>query len=436
MEYLLLVLSVIAMVVSLYIYFTRYMKAIPVYKNFKLFIILFMVVSAIPLFNFKGIQPYYGLRALLVLIISFFMISHVFRTNILTKVFLLLNYFIYIFTGFLFFSTIILTIKGQTISLDSVNQNTLYNLSYLLSYMFAIIMFMLIDKVIVKNKILSFFNQKNVLLNLVILQIVLIFNAIFLVSERSIQEYLGWFNRGVIFNTVAIYFTYVLSFILSLNIGYLSGYKFYSQTLKQQLDTQLSHYKKYEDYMQSLAKFQHDYEKINHALTMLDQNTAKDIFVTSKEELDQITSKYKKYSNHYILDALILDFKTKLEKIGLKFKDVFLPVSFEMSEYDFIKLFYNIFQNIYEALVKVELADRALEIKQYVSNNYQIYDFKNTAHGANYQFKTTKTNKILHGYGLTIIEDIVQKYGGIVTKEIKLENEKYYFEMKLYFSMK
>lgn len=438
MEILIIILSIVAMIEYLFLYLKKYLIVVPVTKNHRIYVALFGLIVIIPLFNFPGIEPYYALRALIVLVLSFLMVYKIFKTNLLSKIFILLNYYIYVFIGFLFFSTLMLSINQLTVSLDSVNQSEFYNLSYLLSALLASLVFIILDKFIIKNKIYGFFNHKRVLINVVILQIILILNAVSLVGERSIPNYLAWFNNGVVLNVIAIYFTHALIFILSMNIGYLTSYKFYSQTLKNQLDMQINHYKKYEDYMQSLAKFRHDYEKINHAISMIEhKEEINHILESSRKEMDQITAKYKKYSNHYILDALTLDFESKIQKLGVNLpSDLFMPVSFEMTDYDFIKLFYNIYQNIYEALIKVEKINRRLSIKHKISNNYQIYEFENTTIARNYLFKTNKQNKILHGYGLNIIEEIVQRYGGMLTKEINEKDGEYIFLMKIYLPMK
>ena len=77
----------------------------------------------------------------------------------------------------------------------------------------------------------------------------------------------------------------------------------------------------------------------------------------------------------------------------------------------------NILDNSIEASLKLDESNRKIDVSIFVYKNYAVFTVKNKFNNVlnikNGVIKTTKLNKSLHGYGLSLIEDTVKKNNGV-----------------------
>src|SRR5690606_37910566 len=128
-----------------------------------------------------------------------------------------------------------------------------------------------------------------------------------------------------------------------------------------------------------------------------------------------------------ILDALLNDYAKRFFKINSKFESsAFIKID-DMSELDLIKLFYNILENAYEALLKVDASLRTLEIKSERVQGYIKISFMNTTDKMlDLSEKTSKRDKKNHGFGKSIIDDILSNHDGFSNAFITINENVYY----------
>lgn len=104
-----------------------------------------------------------------------------------------------------------------------------------------------------------------------------------------------------------------------------------------------------------------------------------------------------------------------------------------MKEIHLIKLFYNILENVYEALRLVpSVNDRLFNIKTSLVNNYIKIEFVNTMIEKDYQGITSKEDKISHGFGIQIIDEIINTYNGFSNRFSLEENNNLYYHFELF----
>lgn len=169
--------------------------------------------------------------------------------------------------------------------------------------------------------------------------------------------------------------------------------------------------KKYKD----ISKFKHDFDNhIFYIKELLENNLICDV-IKYLNDLDNSFKKSSKkiYSGNYYVDIVLQNIFGNNPNIHIDWKGA-LPPSLKMSHLDICILFSNLFENALEASIKTEkpfimveikLLDKNIFIKQ--SNSYN----KNLIHD-NTRLLTSKKRKDLHGFGISNIMDIINKYNG------------------------
>lgn len=420
-----------------YLYFKRYAIRLKTSKYAYVFMILFTIIGLIPLYNNINLGSYfYILRAITIFTANFIMLLFIFKTECITKVYIMLNYYIYIFIGFIFYSSILLDMNYISISLDTVNYNNYYELSYLFSYMTVICIALFLGRKKFLSKAFYVIKSKRTLSLLVSIQLIFVGNLMFILKNILFDEYYEWINNIVMINSFSLYVTYLAIYLLVIHVNYLTTYKFSSKMLDRQLQIQIEHYKSYESHLHSILKFKHDYQNLINSLALInkdiDSELIKNVIDETNEELFFINSTYTRYSDNYILDALLNYYVPKLEQLGISsFSDFQLPFKGKLSEYDTIKLFTNIFDNIITALLELNKDQRYLEISTKLIEGYQSIIFKNASLNKYNIYSTTKKDKILHGHGLDIIQEVIDKNIGFLNINFEEVDHNIYFILKI-----
>ncbi|CCV64878.1 hypothetical protein, ATPase domain protein [Alteracholeplasma palmae J233] len=262
--------------------------------------------------------------------------------------------------------------------------------------------------------------------------------TIFLTLYTLIEVcYIYIINQGryVLTNNIWYSLTYLSTSILSIAVfGYILHNiirliktienEIYTVRLEEQLDNQIIHYEQYQSYIKELAKFKHDHGNLmkslkqliksnnnEKALELLDESIEDDIF--------EAMSAIEKTSNSFIVDAIIFDYANKCKINHIDFKSsVKFPNSINFSQLELMKIFSNVLSNALEASIKSPENKRFITISSKAVSNWLVIKISN-----NYetdiiveddQYITSKSDKVLHGFGLRIINDIITKKGGLV----------------------
>ena len=427
--------ALITSTIYILLYINLYDKYFKRRKTFIFGIIFFLLAIYIQFFT-----NYLNLNISLVALLSFFSYPIafflIFKTNVLHNMFLSLNAILKIYAAFILFGAIFASYNQVQYSASWLNTTHYFNLAQGFAYLISIGSLLLNDKLLIKEKLKYFFELKGYLILIIFIQIILIINLLWLsVSSEAIPY--KWYNNILIVVGLSFDIIYFLLRLFTANSSYYSTFKGHTNTLRKQLNFQIDHYKTYELQMTSFLKYQHDYDKVLKGIANLlaigDLEGVKSVLSDSKTDLDKLSLNYHKYSNNLILDALLNDYERRFKSIGASF-DCYLhfPIK-DMKEIHIIKLFYNILENIYEALLLVPVVnDRNIIIKTTLVNNYLKISLINTMQEKAFEGKTSKADKISHGFGIQIIDEIIETYNGFSNRFTLNEDNKTYYHLEVF----
>lgn len=363
-------------------------------------------------------------------------LSLIYRTNIFNVLFLSLNVIVKIYLMFLFFGTLYAVYEGVSYDPLWIKHTPYFALSQGHAYLFSIGSLYLADILLLKDKLKYFFQLKRNLLLLISIQIIIIVNVAWL-SFTDVNVEIIWYNNMLIITSFSLEIIYFLMRLFTANSSYYSSFKVHTELLSKQLTSQIEHYKSYEEQMISFAKFKHDYDKVFHTITNLlelkDYDAIESILKDYSFELDSMFTLRKHYSNNLILDALLNDYAKRFSRMQTSFEaNTYIQIH-DIPELKLIKLFYNILENAQEALLKVEPIDRKMEIKSEILDTYIKISFINTTSQLlDSASKTSKQNPREHGFGLSIINQILSEYSGFSNTFVTLNEEIFSYHLEIF----
>lgn len=359
----------------------------------------------------------------------------IYKTNIFNTLFLAFNVIVKIYIMFIFFATIYAVDHHVAYHSVWIKGTDYFALSLGNAYFLSIGSLYLADILLLRNKLKSFFLLKRNLLFIISIQLIVLINMAWL-SFTNVLVDVSWYNSMLIITSFSFEIIYFLLRLFTANSSYFSSFKMRSELLSKQLINQIDHYKAYEEQMNHFNKFKHDNQKVFTSITHLIQ-------LKEYAAIEQILKEYdtefsslsvnQTYSNNLILDALLNDYAKRFEKIEAQFSSKTYIKLGQMTELDLIKLFYNILENAYEALLKVEPALRNIEISSEIVKSYLKISFVNsTIQITPNPGKTVKSDKINHGFGLSIIKDMIEKYDGFFNQFIVTNDLVPYYHLEIF----
>src|SRR5690606_9643383 len=343
-----------------------------------------------------------GVTALLTFITYPIGLSIIYKTNIFNILFLSLNIIVKIYIMFLFFGTMFAAIEGVKYDPTWIRDSYYFGLAQGSAYLVSIGSLYLFDVLLLRNKLKDFFMLKRNLLLLLAIQLIVIINTAWL-SFTDITIETTWYNNMLLITSFSFEIIYFLLRLFTANSSYFSSFKVKTNLLSKQLETQIEHYKNYEEQVINFNKFKHDYDKvmsaINNLLKLKQYDAIQEILSDYSKELEVTLETRKNYSNNMILDALLNDYSKRFARLESSFDaNTYIKLG-SMTELDLIKLFYNILENSLEAIEKVDVPLRKMEIKSEILENYVKISFVNTTIKETVVTdKTTKRDKKNHGY--------------------------------------
>lgn len=185
-----------------------------------------------------------------------------------------------------------------------------------------------------------------------------------------------------------------------------------SDLLLKQIDTQLRHYEALDNMRREFHSFRHDY--INHmqcvsALISSNRNEEAVKYIDKLSNSKAITEKPYECGNN-ILDSILTEkaelakeYDTEICLDGL-FTHDFDPV-------DLCVIFSNALDNAIEACSKIG-GHKLIDIKLNIQQGYQFISISNPTNKENDDLKTTKDDKIHHGFGISNIQNAVNRHNG------------------------
>ena len=141
--------------------------------------------------------------------------------------------------------------------------------------------------------------------------------------------------------------------------------------------------------------------------------------------ISNIDNSYKRINTGFlVIDALVSNALNTAHINNIVFKtDIKIDKSkIDIERYDLSVVLGNLLDNAIEACIKVSnIDDRVIKVNIFTSENALVINVLNSAVNKNLfkEFKSDKSNKVLHGYGLSNVNLISEKYGGSFIAERK-----------------
>ncbi|RKM55302.1 ATP-binding protein [Butyrivibrio sp. X503] len=176
-----------------------------------------------------------------------------------------------------------------------------------------------------------------------------------------------------------------------------------------------------------LRRFRHDTKNLLLALHSLIAERKYDQaseYISKMQETMEITKEKEYDTGNFIADAL-LEYKGKLAtKKGITMTmEGCIPVN-KVEDVNLVILISNLLDNAIEAAVRAK-GEKKIEIQSILKKNIWILSVKNSCINdvviRGNRIETTKNNKEAHGFGLSNIERVTQKYAGNL--KISCENK-------------
>ena len=125
--------------------------------------------------------------------------------------------------------------------------------------------------------------------------------------------------------------------------------------------------------------------------------------------------RYKHYCDNDILDVILHGKETECENLGIAFScHILFPKEVEIPAPTFISLFFNLLNNGIESCERSGQPSPFLRLSTNYKGNFLFIHMENSKNPAIvFNHTTTKFDTFYHGLGLSIIEEIVRKRGGV-----------------------
>ena len=245
-----------------------------------------------------------------------------------------------------------------------------------------------------------------------------------LVSAKIIQEIIG-LHTSIFFtysNKLELPVKHILLSILFIFVDDLIYiflvYKV--QETKGQVEGSLIRTNSYE-YYTTLEEEQRKIRKMYHDMKnqiMIYENTEglKEVFAPMQENLQSMSRFY--HTGCPALDMLLFSSRRITQEKGIEFKAVISEGTFSfMAENDISIIFSNAIMNAIEACEKIKTGPKTIQIKAGINQQDVMLYIRNTISGerSKGRFSTDKSNKKLHGIGLTSIRETAEKYDGYIS---------------------
>lgn len=306
---------------------------------------------------------------------------------------------------------------------------------YYITFFFAV-QLSILTSVILQKKILSKDHEKQLMEDELQLKFVVVFLLLQLLYLLIINNgrFWGidfhWFSVLYLISCIGAKIEFMFIVRYTAQVSALLKYERYTRKYKKQLDSQLRHYRSYQQYTESFKLFMHDYKHMMGSIrTLLRENEnekAIELVNTMHDTMQDIIQIHKTYSDNLLLDAVLQDVANECQEKHIRFSArLHFPDSIPLNDLDTIRVFSNIFTNVIEANLEVPEAERFLEIKSGGDKKWLVIEVTNAFNGEinirNNRFLTTKRDKENHGMGLHIIKETIERVNGLVIVDANKE---------------
>ncbi|WP_159639167.1 sensor histidine kinase [Erysipelothrix anatis] len=259
------------------------------------------------------------------------------------------------------------------------------------------------------------------------IEVIMLFYIMIVNDGRFLQNNVLWFNTVYLSSCLFILVILCVSWSDALRGADLLENARYTGKIENQLKMQIEHYESYQDLMAEYQKFKHDYRS---TLTSINALIESNQLVSAQNIINQTnhsfadTTLLEPYSQSHLLDAIIKDVEKRCIDNDIKYDlDLQIPEMFRLSELDMLRVITNLINNAIEASLNIEdPTKRYIQVSNIIHKNWLSLTISNRytikpilKYGV---FKSTKEDADIHGIGLQIVREIIEKSNGIFKVEV------------------
>jgi len=359
-----------------------------------------------------------------------FTLSFFFTSGIISKLL-----FTLVATAIHFVSEVIIAvilINILDVQLVHVQDNTFYYFIGVVASNMCALLFVYIIKIIMKGYIKGVIIQFNILLLLMPVQSIII---CFFIYVHSISVGI---SQATPLGIITILVSLVLVFITMFVVNYLQksiAYKNEFELAKTRLETQIDHYQKLYEAQYEIRAVRHN---INNELIAISGMLESKNYSDAKKHIDNIIHTVNKKSNITntgipALDAVIdakID-RANNHNISIKSR-IRIDSDIKIDGFDIAGIVAGALDNAIEGIQRSERIERTIWLNIVEVSGFISILVENYSTGIiNEDYKTSKSDKQNHGFGLTQMIAIAKKYGGDVHPSYNLDTKKFTLKVLL-----
>ena len=180
--------------------------------------------------------------------------------------------------------------------------------------------------------------------------------------------------------------------------------------IEQVMELEREHYNMLKESQEELAKVRHDFNnQLTVALQMMEDGNKE----TSREMLEEMRQELKKsgekiWCENAVINAVLLEKSRACEESGIRFTaEVDITEYVKINSLHLCSVFSNLLDNAITAAKEFETEVPMISLKTSLKEKYLYIKVENASHKP-----VAKVHEKGHGYGLQIINNIVEKYNG------------------------
>jgi two-component system sensor histidine kinase AgrC len=311
----------------------------------------------------------------------------------------------------------------------NLSNDELYHMVTLIAFPLAVGSFHMMKRFIIPGRKLQLFLAKKPSLKLAVSYLLITSLGLVILNSvaRSIQN-------SFIPLEISVPYSVLMTGVLNLLMLYLVIYYMIENDERQQVmyqhnilmakyEQQILHYNKLHEFYEEYRKFKHDYKHITRTLRVLIKEKEYEETRNVLEEMDELIQTSikvpKRYSNNVVLDSMMNELNDECEKhkINLSFEGV-LELDTSLTVVEKIMLFHNLASNAIEACLRVDDNKRFILLKVQLIEGWVTIVVENSFNGEavikNDKLMSTKEDTLSHGYGLTNLDELCRRHGGLI----------------------
>lgn len=373
---------------------------------YTIFILAFGIGMALSQFGYVGL--FYSIMSFVI----FFGLTLLYKTKWIIRIFTAMSYLVFsMISELISYGVIIVTMKNTP-------EESLQNYSLLFSKLITFILTVAVTLIIKKNTQIVKFKDY---LCFIITPLISIATIITLSFEFDTGEPNA--TIGICFAAAGLMIINIIVYYLLENIIDATEIREKQARMEQQFAFQEQKYEQTSQLFRSISSVIHDTNKhlvyLNECVERHEFDEAKSYIRTAIEHIDK---SYKRINTGFLpIDALVSNSLNIAEANNITFKSD-IKIEKEricIERYDLCVALGNLLDNAVEACKKVSNPDdRIISVSIVTGDNSMVIHIENSAERMKgTDFKTDKKDKLLHGYGISNVKAISEKYGGVFTIE-------------------